>query len=333
MMRKFHVFRLHFNRTLHLGRGTDFYDRSESVLHSDTLYAAITATAAQVGLKPENLPDFVLSSAFPFVGAKGNTAYFFPRIVMPQISYEEEESTARKTLKNLRWLNKADFENAISGKSFPAYHALNDRIVGSYLFGANDQKLLPFTSEVEQRVKVPRMEGKDSEPFYIEKLFFRKNAGFYVLADCDDFSADWLEKIFKLLGENGIGTDRNVGCGHFELQRDVMEVSLPDDATNLATLSLYLPDGKDELKSLLEGDGLRLHRLVERGGWISTEPYQTLRKKTICMFEEGAVFGTGAGAPGHLGAKVDLKPTGIPVSHPIWRSGKSIFIPVKTTEK
>jgi CRISPR/Cas system CSM-associated protein Csm4 (group 5 of RAMP superfamily) len=77
--------------------------------------------------------------------------------------------------------------------------------------------------------------------------------------------------------------------------------------------------------------------LIRRGGWITTQPYMTYRKKSIQMFREGSVFSlpkTRAVVENSFkaGKTVDLRPE-LPegmkqVEHPVWRVGKSIFIPV-----
>lgn len=364
MNKSFHLFRLAFDRTLHLGKGTDFYDRSASVLHSDTLYAAITAVAAQAGVEPADQPHFTLTSAFPFVaGTSGDAGdqkakdvaaaethfeYFFPRIVMPRIAHDQENSKPRKALKKLRWLNQKDFEKAIAGEDMPTYAELEPRMAGGYLFG-NDwmerrssspcgkelSEDLPFTKDVVQRVRIPREEGKDALPFYVERLFFRRGSGFFFLADCEDATARWLDKVLAHLGTSGLGTDRNVGYGQFKATRDTLSLRLPDKGDAAANLGLYLPSDREELRRLLDGKGLRAHRLLERGGWISTEPYQTLRKHTVNMIEEGGVFAPIAEAPATLGRQTDLtpKPEHVKLDHSILRRGDTVFIPVKLADQ
>lgn len=331
MKQHFHLFRLAFERTLHLGKGTDFYDRTGTVLHSDTLYAALTDVAAQAGVLPEQQPDFALTSAFPFVRHSDQFEYFFPRIVLPKIKHEEQESTPRKTLKNLRWLNKNDFETAISGKDLPDFDALKNRISEGYLFENKEKVKLPFKKQVSQRVKVSRTD-EDALPFYVESLFFEKGSGFFVLAQCTDQTAVWLEKVFKILGANGIGTDRNVGYGQFEVERDILEITLPDTADAISNLSLYLPADKEELAELLKPGKLKIHRLIERGGWISSEPYQTLRKHSVTMLEEGGIFFPVANETTILGKTMDIAPKNMGLEHPILRCGKAVFIPVRLTE-
>lgn len=330
MKQKFHLFRLAFDRTLHLGRGTDFYDRTDTTLHSDTLYAALTAVAAQAGIPPSEQPQFALSSAFPFVKHDARFEYFFPRIVLPKIKHDENDSKPRKTLKNLRWLNQKDFETAINGNELPHFDTLQDRIQDGYLFENTNEITLPFKKHVSQRVKISRTE-EDALPFYVESLFFNKGSGFFVLVQCSDDTAVWLEKLFKLLGSNGIGTDRNVGYGQFEIARERIELNLPENPDALSNLSLYLPADESELKDLLKPCKLKIHRLVERGGWISTEPYQTLRKHTVTMLVEGGVFFPIVSTTTTLGKTVNVAPKNMGVDHDILRCGKAIFIPVKVT--
>ncbi|MCF6242960.1 MAG: hypothetical protein L3J74_16655, partial [Bacteroidales bacterium] len=74
----------------------------------------------------------------------------------------------------------------------------------------------------------------------------------------------------------------------------------------------------------------------KRGGWITDSGLNTFRKNTVQMFSESSVFLQNKDVEKEfvLGKIVDLKPKlnyehlGIE-AHPIWRSGKAIFIPVK----
>lgn len=331
MVKEFHLFRLRFNRTLHLGQGTDFYDRSNSVLHSDTIYAALMSLAAQLGMDPSEQPAYVLSSAFPYAErGEDNFEYFFPRIVLPEIDYAEHDSKPRKTLKNLKWLSQSLFEKSINGQSFPRFEELKDQFVDGFLFDkVATMASLPFTKHVSQRVKVSRIEGEDALPYYVEGLFFKKGCGFFLLADCDQSTAQWLETMLKLLGESGIGTDRNVGYGHFDLERSSLGLNLPENPDAISNLSLYIPQDKAELEGLLGLSKLHVHRLIERGGWISTEPFQTIRKHSISMFEVAGIYAPVADGVQLMGASIDLAPTGLGVDHKVMRCGKAIFIPIK----
>jgi CRISPR-associated protein Csm4 len=144
-----------------------------------------------------------------------------------------------------------------------------------------------------------------------------------------------LEKGLKILEQEGIGTDRNVGNGFFQYKKDTLELELPDNSNYQMNLSLFLPPDKEQLKEQL--DDQAAYAFKKRGGWISTPPYNTIRKNRIYMFEEGSIFRADTNSPTKSGRIVNLKPNAsrLPANlqgiHDIWRNGEAIFIPFKTS--
>jgi CRISPR type III-A-associated RAMP protein Csm4 len=131
----------------------------------------------------------------------------------------------------------------------------------------------------------------------------------------------------------GIGTDRYVGYGFFETIKDENEmvIEVPDDAHHRVALSMFIPESEEQLNGVL-GDDKVAYDFTRRGGWITTAPYNTLRKNAIYAFLPGSVF-CRTSDENCLGRIADLKPEGEVggqiVSHPIWRNGKSIMLPIK----
>jgi len=185
-----------------------------------------------------------------------------------------------------------------------------------------------FQCQVTPRVNIARDGVSDSVPYYVEKITFKDFSGLYFIADGE---TTLLEKALNLLKVEGVGTDRNVGNGFFEYVSDEIELSLPEKTDNILSLSNYIPSKSEELTELLRGDKIAydFHR---RGGWITTYPYNSLRKKYVYAFVPGSVFNKPSGINDNLlilGNIVDLKPDDAGVNHPIWRNGKSIFLPIK----
>ena len=185
-------------------------------------------------------------------------------------------------------------------------------------------------SEVSQRVTLMSRTGEeDAKPFYVDKILFRYDAGFYFIAEGN---TSLLEKALHLLSMEGIGTDRNVGYGFFEYATDTLSIDLPKDANHQLSLSLFIPESKKQLEELLNSERVA-YDFVRRGGWITTYPYMTLRKNAIYGFLPGSVFRKedGDNATAVIGKIVDLKPetTDVEITHHIWRNGKTIMIPIK----
>ena len=102
-----------------------------------------------------------------------------------------------------------------------------------------------------------------------------------------------------------------------------------DYSTNLG---LYCPMSKDKVAVEVGEDNLNTgYDLVKRGGWITSSSHQSIEKDSIYMFGEGSIFKKNELIDGQK--NIDLSPKYLPPTmkpdHPIYRSGCSIFIPVK----
>ena len=137
-----------------------------------------------------------------------------------------------------------------------------------------------------------------------------------------------LNTALDFLKYEGFGTDRNVGNGFFEWKDCTIELNLPANAGHSTNLGLYCP--KDKASVAAEIDEKSSYELIKRGGWITEAGYQTIEKESIYMFSEGSVFSKSIDIDGK--GNIDLSPRNLPQdlkpSHPIYRSGKTIFVPV-----
>ena len=315
---------------LHIGTGQENYDFSASDLRSDTLSAALAALRAQMG-KGEDarqfLESFAISSAFPFVGDR----YFLPK---PQGKIDIEVSDAeeypsRKKLKKLQFIEQGLWKELVAGRKLIVKEAqLKDKFLLSDLETNGFGK--PYLAQVNQRVTVPREEGKDADPFFFEWIYFRENAGLFCLLDAPEGLQNEILDLFERLGEAGLGTDRNVGGGKFEVE--AVPFSLPEiaDANAMMLLSLFIPTEEDIKRLDLEN---ARYELVRRGGFIAGSEevdFRHLRKKSIYMFNTGSIFKTTRRPTGKV---VDLRPDWNDERlHPVFRSGKPFVVPIKTME-
>ena len=133
--------------------------------------------------------------------------------------------------------------------------------------------------------------------------------------------------LFRQLGINGIGTDKNVGGGKFEVETDILAFEEVPDSNHSMILSLYLPD-ESEMIGLDLGNS-RFNMLL-RGGYLagsSEENFRHLKKKSVYMFTVGSIFSSEIPLEGKV---VDLKPEwNDELMHPVYRSGKPFKLPVK----
>jgi len=323
---KYDIIKLHFNSPLHLSRGqTDYYDKSETVLHSDTIKSAIFSCAKVIykdAVDEDFLTSFIISSAFPFVEGE----YFFPKPLLdfnPVIKDFAPGPKTHKKLKRIEYLSKDIFEKFINGK----LSLINEKQISDnekYLFSKPENKKQIFKTEVQQRLVMPKGDEKHPKPFYLDRIYFEESAGLYFIIEFNDESIK--QKVinsFKLLETQGLGTDRNIGNGHFAFTEEEIELDTPAQSQLVSNLSLYLPT-KDEVINSFTVDSR--YKLIKRGGYISNpenEDFLTFRKKSIFMLKEGSVF-TNIEQKGKV---EDLKPDNVAI-HPIYRDGTSLFIPI-----
>lgn len=314
---------------LHIGLGRDSYDVSAGVLHSDTLTAALASVRALRGQDDgllQFLDSFALSTAFPFAGE----TYFLPKpIGKLDVSVRgQEERQYRKRLKKIAHIALPIWNELAMGHTVEVE---SDQIQGHYLLDKPSASFVaPMTSQLIQRVSVPREDSQDSEPFAFEWTFFNQGCGLYCLLETtSDDIANEVISLFEDLGEHGVGSDRNVGGGHFTVDAS-QTISLPDitDPNAVMLLSMYIPR-EEELAPL--NIGMSRYQLARRGGYISgstVDELRHLRKNTVYMFTAGSLFNS---TPTLCGKVVDLRPQWKDGDlHPVYRSGKALTINIKT---
>ena len=332
------LYKLHFTSPLHIADRHEDESNSLKTIQSDTLYAALISCLAKTGSAIPDKGDlgFTISSLFPYYqrGKDDNPVYFLPMPIQARISELSDVSMAKK-VKSIQWVDVALYSRLLSGNSF--FDGTDDfypYIQESYLTknvlpeDANGSKEF-VRSEVSQRVSLQsRTLEEDAVPYYVDKILFKYDSGLYFLAEGD---TDMLEKALSILSNEGIGTDRNVGFGFFEYSVENLALELPDDADHQVTLSLFIPESKEQLNELLDSNDVA-YDFTRRGGWVTTYPYNTLRKNAIYGFMPGSVFSLKEGQTcASIGRIVNLRPEmgELTPDHPIWRNGKAIMLPVK----
>lgn len=314
------IIKMHFKSPLHLSRGRgDNYDKGEEVLHSDALQSALFVCARQLfgsEVGKDFFESFRVSSAFPFQGE----TLFLPKPAFDDI-FESIDTKERKHAKGVKYLPVDDFVQVCKGKKI-AFDATKTKKQGAFYTHTEVQ----IETTVLQRVAIPRMQETDANPFYMQRTFFGEGAGLYAVVCLpeNETHKKHFKAALRLLGEQGIGTDRNVGNGHFEAEicEKPLELDLPEAGTHWLNLGLYCPEKQETLPALEES----YFALVKRGGWIASpenENDMNLRKKSVYMLAEGSVLKAGKKPEGKI---INLQPEGH--SHEIWRDGRSIFLSI-----
>ena len=333
-MATFSVYRLHFTAPLHIGSHQDDESQSQKTLSSDALYAALTSCLAKSGNDIPNDGDlgFSVSSLFPYYQRETTSrpVYFLPMPLHVRGNKLQEASVAKKA-KKVKWVDVAFFTDILSGRfdmnsslSFVQEAYLTHVELPEDLDGSKEF----VRSEVSQRVTLECRTGKkDALPYFVDKVLFRHHAGLYFIAEGN---MDKLDTALRLLSLEGLGTDRNVGFGYFNYQKDSISIELPQQSDYQIALSLLIPESEEQLKALLDSEQVA-YDFTRVGGWITTSPFTTLRKNAIYGFLPGSVLKcvyNGDSSP--LGRIVDLQPQigSLTPDHPIWRCGRSLMLPV-----
>ena len=339
MKTTFKVYKLHFTAPIHIGDERDDYGSSQKYLHSDSLYAALTSVLASVGYAIPEDGDlgFQISSLFPFYQKSKDykAVFFFPKLKKQSVSPPKFQEIA-KQIKKVEWIDLESFTCLINGQNYMSENPeITKNCLKSNFFTKINLSVDGFIhSEVAPRVQVPRYRidgyATDAEPFYMERVFFKDYSGLFLMATGDNL--DLLDKALHILKNEGIGTDRTIGQGFFELEPDTIEI-IHNESDTVTNLSLFCPESKDQLDEMLleNGENVVAYDFKKRGGWITTSPFNTFRKNSVYMFTEGSIFyqqkRTGVMTKGAI---VDLKPRSVNgLNHSVFRSGKAIFIPVK----
>lgn len=331
MKKQLKIYKLHFTSPLHIGDVRDDYSVSLKTIESDTMYAALISCLAKMG---ETIPlngdlGCTISSLFPFYQKDKDSepVLFFPKPLKQNLPTSEKSMEERKKIKKVTWLDSDNFSKILKGDNLFDDDTIEKGIQGVYLTKSNIDKDF-ILSQVSQRVTVSRDGKENAVPFYMDRLMFKGYSGLYFIADGD---TSLLNKAMNLLQHEGIGTDRNVGNGYFEYEeKNDVFIELSDDEEFVMSLSTFIPESKEQMFSMLNSESVA-YDFQRRGGWITSPPHNTLRKNAIYAFTPSSVFKYHSKGLEKLGkVDIDLKPQwDSNLNHPIWRCGRSLFIPIK----
>ena len=292
--------------------------------------------------KNEFLDGFNVSSAFPFY----DDEFFFPKPKCEMQEVLEGGEKDRKGKKDLAFIGQSYLEEILLASEAKPISKIIEK--EKHVWGRKfaSEKMLSLAMKkhpededffiasednVMMRVAVPRhVENKNqnSRPYYLERMFFPKAGGLYFFVEIlNNKHRITLETALEMLGESGIGTDRNVGNGQFAHEFSTLTLDVPDNPTHQMLLSLCCPNEKE---AKVIANSKSTYALVKRGGYISSpaqnDDFMAYRKKSIFMMDEGSILPAGE----IRGILHDLKPE-IMTEHPIWRDGRAFTLPINPT--
>ncbi|AEH51252.1 type III-A CRISPR-associated RAMP protein Csm4 [Pseudothermotoga thermarum] len=314
---KVYKIKLKLNSPFHLGRKEKTHGSVDTISHSDTLFSGIMnchsllygdeRTTKLVQAFLEGQPPFRISSTMPYI----NDIFFvFKPLGMNLKIYAPDEE--EKKLKKAKYIPEENLLNGFKG-SFTT--------VGELFVKKEDaDKLTPFAIPQERvRVSLDRTSSA-SNVYYFPTYSYHKNSGLWFYIEILDESVE--KEIFaaiKLLGDEGLGGDRSIGLGFFELATAPVPMDLPfaqhDETQLYTTLSLVNPRKG-------EAEKFRYYDIVNRSGYLYSKGDQGIKRKAVRMFIEGSVFEGEA-----FGRAVDVTPPSFK-EHPALRYGLTFPVPL-----
>ena len=324
------IYRLTFKTQLHLGRasgpaqeGSLGLEKTETYIPADTLFSAICQTwttfydpeslAAFLSGYTENntvLP-FMLTSTFPFA----KEVYLFPK----PLTFSTQSKS--KKSKRLRFVSQSLFRDIISGNS-PEFNE-NQLVNGEEIWMDPEEKaqleisdaddFTIWTTNTRPRVTLGSR-NSGSEIWHVQTVQFNTDCGLWFAAQFDsDETKHKIETLLRVLGDTGIGGERNAGYGMFDFTETTLEMPTSEASNRFVTLSPICPQSPEQLAQLLTGD--IAYTLNPLTGWVNSTGTVS-RRKEVSMFAEGSVLHT---SDTQIGRLVDLKPDNW--SHPVYRYG------------
>jgi CRISPR type III-A-associated RAMP protein Csm4 len=242
-----------------VGPDTGARSRVDSIYHSDSVYAAVTAAMARLGTLDEWLgataragePAVSFSSCFPFLDEIGFIVP--PRTIWPPQS--PSLMGARVRWKSARFVPLTMVQALVAGGR-PDENAWTMDGPSECLVPAG--RLGPFRTSVRFSAAVDRMTGS-SERHSIACLEFRAGAGLWLVTAFRDGAArerwsDPVKAAFRLLADSGFGGERSRGWGRSEapefiegtLPELILPAMAPAGGPSVETLPTEAPDADIE---------------------------------------------------------------------------------------
>ena len=338
-------------------------EKTETYIPADTLFSAICQTWAtfydtasltdflnQYTAESGTLP-FTLTSAFPYA----DNVYFFPKPLTLRESKDTPEKVkaeAKKKIKKLQFVSGNLFQHIISGHlpEFSEAKPITITIKGEKVYAVNGEKVWVSAEENKQLRATPSSNNESeneeiniwttstrprvtvgsqnagSEIWHVQTVQFNTDCGLWFAAQFNsDEMKHKIETLLWVLGDTGIGGERNAGYGVFDF--DTASVEIPDaqGCNQFMTLSPICPKSPAQLEHLLTGDSAyTLNPITGRVGTTGSD----VRRKAVNMFAEGSVLNTSEEQVGRL---VDLQPDGY--HHPVYRYGYAWQVGIKGGSK
>lgn len=326
-----------------IGPDSGARDRVDRILHSDTLFSAVTHAMSRLGEMEEWLAATAgnaqgaavrLGSCYPFLD--GTLFIAPPRNLWPPLP------SAKVRWRDARFIPLSLVKSLIADRPVSDEEWYVDGASGCLMPAEGEYRPGPCRVALRCHAAVDRLSQSAAAPHATACLEFVEGGGMWTVAGFADEAAKerWggpLRAAFRLLAEIGLGGERSIGWGHSG-EPEFSDGALPDSvvpapepaaaaeegaepaetAVGQWLLSMFSPSADDAI-DWERGD----YRVVVRGGRVESDCVSGLPKRAVRMVEEGSVLV----APAPIkGTARDVAPQGFP--HPVFRSGIALAVPV-----
>ena len=320
-----------------LGPDSGARDRTGRILHSDTLYSAVTHAMAELGHLDAWIESTVWQSPAAVCFTSGfpwqSDTYFVPP---PRTLWPPRNASPKLRWKGARFVPLPAVRELIAGEALEedgwAIDAASEclvRVEGASAGG-------PCRAALRSRAAVDRLTGAVAV-HRTAALEFSENAGIWTLAlfRDEESKAAWqgpVEASFRLLADTGIGGERSQGWGR-SAPPEFQHVTFPDWIVRVPEaevaegeiagdgwwlLSLFNPGVSDSID--WTGGS---YEIQERSGRVESRAGWGAEKKALRMVAEGSVL---KGPEPPAGGARNVAPEGFP--HPVIRFGGAVSIAI-----
>jgi CRISPR-associated protein Csm4 len=291
-----YIYKLKFEAPLLISSDPLSLEKPEVIIHSDTLFSAIANTYLylfrDIGEEFFTDPFFTISSAFPFFG----DTLFVKRPRVRRISNEELGNFAKK-LKKVQFVSWDIFKKLAQGDG--GLKISEEDFKGEFLFSSTIEDEMFVINEIP-RCRISALTN-ETDIFYSHRVEFASDAGLFFFVEFKkETDKTHFDSALQLLGEMGIGGERSLGLGRFQVvETKEFQIKIPDSDSYgyFTNLSLYHPRKSEIKEGILEG---ARYDFITRQNWIFSDGPVPLRSKSARMFLEGSIFKNIPDAKGDL---------------------------------
>ncbi|MBI4891805.1 MAG: hypothetical protein HY821_14360 [Acidobacteria bacterium] len=303
------------------------------VLHSDSLYSAVTLAFDQLNLLEEWLnataapyaaPAVRFTSAFPW-----QRSYLY--VPPPAGLWPPRGASAKVRWKGASLIPSSVVAALLRGETVSEDQWAVDGPSGCLVPAASRSATGPFRFVLRSSAAVDRVTGGHVEPHAASCVQFAPASGLWCAAQFSNPTtyAVWAPKLqaaFRLLADSGVGGMRSRGFGRSRsvdfqpglLNELLLGAAAPASSGAWWLLSLMNPGAHDEVNW-----SAGHYELTSRTGRVGSRHGAGRQKLTTRMVREGSVL-VSPQAPG--GRVLDVAPEGC--AHPVYRAGYAVSLPI-----